>query len=468
MLDPALPQSELRLLLRVAAPIALAQIAQMAMGVTDSVLLGGLGADALAIGGLSTTLFFTVLAVLQAMLGAGGVLIAQARGRGDRERIAPIHAMLLVIALLLCLPCLAILHQAGALLRLMHQPESFVGPVSSFTHTLMWGVPPALIGTGVVEVVLPALDAQIILLRVMPVVAVVNGVLNAALIHGWFGLPAMGLRGSALATALTMWGSALVLLAMVHSRPHLRLLLWPLLPRVADMAALLRLGLPMFAATGAEIMLFEVTGLQAATLGPHALAAFQIVLSVTATTYMVTMALGQAANVRVAYWTGAARPERVRRAARVAVGTAITGMGMVGCLIYLFRAPIVGFYLDPSVPANADSVRIAMAALLLAAIFQVADGAQAVLVGVLRGRGDAMVPMVLAIAGYWGVGFPLANWLAFRCGLGVIGLWGGIATALVVVALLLAARAVYALGRGRRAAGMPPEAEISGIPRRSA
>ncbi|MFT8423756.1 MAG: MATE family efflux transporter, partial [Gluconacetobacter sp.] len=395
------------------------------------------------------------------------VLIAQARGRGDSDRIAPIHAMLLVMALLLCLPCLAILDQAGTLLRLMHQPESFVGPVSSFTHILMWGVPPALIGTGVVEVVLPALDAQGLLLRVMPVVAVVNGVLNAALIHGLFGLPALGLQGSALATALTMWGSALVLLAMVHSRPHLRLLLWPLRPFAADMLVLLRLGLPMFAAAGAEIMLFEVTGLQAATLGPRALAAFQIVLSVTATTYMVTMALGQAANVRAAYWTGAGQPERVRRAARVAVGTAITGMGVVGCLIYLLRARIVAFYLDPSVPANAESARIATAALLVAAIFQMADGTQAVLVGVLRGRGDAMVPMVLAIAGYWGVGFPLANWLAFRCGFGVVGLWGGVATALVVVALMLGARVVYTLGR-ERAAVTPPEADISGIPRRSA
>lgn len=244
MPDPACPDSssppgELRLLLRIAAPIALAQIAQMAMGVTDSVLLGGLGADALAIGGLSTMLFFTLLVMLQANLGAGGVLIAQARGSGDEGRIASIHAMLLVVALLLCVPFLALLTQAGPLLRLMHQPATLVGPVTSFLHILMWGVPPALIGTGVVEVVLPALDAQGVLLRVMPVVAVVNGVLNAGLIHGWFGLPAMGLRGSALATTLTMWGAALVLLAMVHSRPHLRLLLWPPRPRAADNSPLL-------------------------------------------------------------------------------------------------------------------------------------------------------------------------------------------------------------------------------------
>ncbi|CAP56141.1 MATE family efflux transporter [Gluconacetobacter diazotrophicus] len=451
MPDPACPDSssppgELRLLLRIAAPIALAQIAQMAMGVTDSVLLGGLGADALAIGGLSTMLFFTLLVMLQANLGAGGVLIAQARGSGDEGRIASIHAMLLVVALLLCVPFLALLTQAGPLLRLMHQPATLVGPVTSFLHILMWGVPPALIGTGVVEVVLPALDAQGVLLRVMPVVAVVNGVLNAGLIHGWFGLPAMGLRGSALATTLTMWGAALVLLAMVHSRPHLRLLLWPPRPRAADMAVLLRLGVPMMMATGAEIMLFQVTALQAATLGPHALAAHQIVLNLTATTYMAIMALGQAANVRVAYWTGAARPARARHAAWVAVGTAIAGMVASGCLIYLFRARLVAFYLDPSVPANAESTHIAMAALLLAAVFQVADGTQAVLVGALRGRGDAIVPMVLAVLGYWGIGFPLGTWLAFRCGLGVVGLWGGVACALVAVALMLGVRAARTLG----------------------
>jgi multidrug resistance protein, MATE family len=460
-LVPAAPSPELRLLLRIAGPIALAQIAQMAMGVTDSILLGGLGADALAVGGLSTTLFFTVLAVLQAMLGAGGVLIAQARGRGQPERVAPIHAMLLVLALLLCVPCLMILVQAGPLLRALHQPTAFVGPVTSFVHILMWGVPPALIGTGVVDAVLPALDAQGILLRVMPVVAVVNGVLNAALIHGWFGLPALGLDGSALATTLTMWGTAGTLLLMVHGRRHLRLLLWPARLRRADMVVLLRLGVPMMAAAGAEFMLFQVTGLQAATLGTHALAAHQVALSLTTITYVAAMALGQAANVRVAYWTGAAQPARARHAAQVAICTAMGGMGVVGGLIYLFRARIVAFYLDPSLAANADSVRIAMGALLVASVLQLADGAQAVVGGVLRGRGDAVVPMVLAILGYWGVGFPLGTWLAFRCGWGIVGLWCGIAVALAVVALMLAARAVRSLGDRWRVPGTAP-ATLSG------
>lgn len=451
------PAPELPSLLRIAGPIALAQISQMVMGVTDSILLGGLGADALAIGGLSTTLFFTVMAVLQSMLGAGGVLIAQARGRGEPARIAPIHAMLLVLALLLCAPCLLLLSQVGPLLRLMHQPAAFAGPVSGFVHILLWGAPPALIGTGVVDVVLPALDAQALLLRVMPVVALVNGVLNAALIHGLFGLPRLGLAGSALATAITMWGTAATLLLMVHGRPHLRGLLWPARLRRADMGLLLRLGLPIMAGAGAEIMLFEVVSLEAASLGTHALAAHQIVLSLGSITYMVAMALGQAANVRVAFWTGAAQPARARHAARVAVGTAILGMGAFGGLIWLSRARIVAFYLDPAAAANADSVRVAMGALVLAAIMQVADGAQAVLGGVLRGRGDALVPMVLAILGYWGVGFPAGWFLAFRCGLGVVGLWGGVVLALVSVAVMLGCRAAWSLGerRGDAAATAP-------------
>ncbi|MBM9401400.1 MATE family efflux transporter [Gluconacetobacter azotocaptans] len=463
MLVPVSPPSEIRLLLRIAGPVALAQIAQMVMGVTDSVLLGGLGADALAIGGLSTTLFFTVLAVLQAMLGAGGVLIAQAVGRGDTDDIAPIHTMLLVLALLLCVPCLFILVQAGPLLRLMHEPDAVVGPVTAFVHILMWGVPPALLGTGVVNVVLPAVDAQGILLRVMPVVALANGLLNAALIHGLWGLPRLGLTGSALATVLTMWGAAFVLLGMVHGRPHLHGMLWPWRLRPGTMRLLLRLGLPMMASAGAEMMLFEVTSLQAALFGTHALAAHQVVLSVTSMTYMATMALGQAANVRVAFWTGAGQSARARHAARVAVGTGMLVMGTVGCLIYLFRAPIVGFYLDPAVAANHESIGIAMTGLLVAAILQVADGTQAVLGGVLRGRGDAVVPMVLAVAGYWGVGFPLGAWLAFHQSMGITGLWSGIAVALVAVSLMLGARAAWSLGDRWAGAGRAatPEASAS-------
>ncbi|GBQ84916.1 Na+ driven multidrug efflux pump [Gluconacetobacter johannae DSM 13595] len=464
MLVPLSPPSEIRLLLRIAGPVALAQIAQMVMGVTDSVLLGGLGADALAVGGLSTTLFFTVLAVLQAMLGAGGVLIAQAVGRGDMEDIAPIHTMLLVLALLLCVPCLFILVQAGPLLRLMHEPGSVVGPVTAFVHILMWGVPPALLGTGVVNVVLPAIDAQGILLRVMPVVALANGLLNAALIHGLWGLPRLGLTGSALATVLTMWGAALVLLGIVHGRPHLRGMLWPWRLRPGTMRLLLRLGLPMMAAAGAEMMLFEITSLQAALFGTHALAAHQVILSVTSMTYMATMALGQAANVRVAFWTGAGQSAPARHAARVAVGTGMLVMGTVGCLIYLFRARIVGFYLDPAAAANHESIEIAMTGLLVAAILQVADGTQAVLGGVLRGRGDAVVPMVLAIAGYWGVGFPLGWWLAFHGAMGVTGLWSGIAVALVAVSLMLGGRALWSLGDRWTGVGgaVTPDAPASG------
>ncbi|MBB2201269.1 MATE family efflux transporter [Gluconacetobacter tumulisoli] len=457
---PVSPPSEIRLLLRIAGPIALAQIAQMVMGVTDSVLLGGLGADALAVGGLSTTLFFTVVAMLQATLGAGGVLIAQAVGRGDRTDIAPIHTMLLVLALLLCAPCLFILVQAGPLLRLMHEPDSVVGPVTAFVHILMWGVPPALLGTGVVNVVVPALDAQGILLRVMPVVALANGLLNAALIHGLWGLPRLGLTGSALATVLTMWGAAFVLLVAVHGRPHLRGVLWPWRIRPGMMRLLLRLGLPMMAAAGAEMMLFEVTGLQAALFGTHALAAHQVVLSLTSLTYMATMALGQAANVRVAFWTGAGQSARARHAARVAVGTGMAVMGTVGCLIYLFRARIVAFYLDPTVASNQESVGIAMTGLLVAAIFQIADGTQAVLGGVLRGRGDAFVPMMLAVVGYWGVGFPLASWLAFRWSMGIIGLWSGIAIALVAVSVLLGGRAAWSLGDRWAGARRPATSDV--------
>ncbi|GBQ46127.1 MATE family efflux transporter [Komagataeibacter europaeus] len=435
--------AEFRSILAIAGPMGLSQFVQMLMGATDDVLLGGLGASALAIGGLATGTFFTLNAILAAVIEAGGILLAQAHGRRDHASLGTIMTSMLAVALALCVPELFCLWHVDRLLVWMHEPESLRAPVIHFVHMLMWAVPPALLGQGILTTALPVMGAQGILMRVMPCITVVNGVLNATLIHGWFGLPALGLYGSATATVVTLWCMPFIMLAFVVRRPELRAALRPRGHEWGHTLALLRTGLPMMAAAMAEVTLFQANSLEAARMGNSALAAFQIMLGMGVQCFVVYMALGQACNIRVGYWTGRADPVMMRRTAWAGMVLGIAVACVMTLILALGRHAIINLYLDTALPENAQAVSLALGLLLVGAAFQIPDAAQVIATGILRGQGDTAIPMVLAVIGYWGIGFPGGVYLAFHRGMGPSGLWCGNGIGLVSVFVLLTARIAW-------------------------
>ncbi|AQU86462.1 MATE family efflux transporter [Komagataeibacter nataicola] len=442
--------AEFRSILAIAGPMGLSQFAQMLMGLTDDLLLGSLGAAALAIGGLATGTFFTLNAILAAMIEAGGILLSQARGRQDHASLGTTITSMLVVAIVLCGPELFCLYHIDTLLAWLHEPETIRAPVTGFVHILMWAVPPALLGQGVLTTALPVMGAQGILMRVMPCITVVNGVLNATLIHGWLGLPALGLHGSAVATVITLWCMPAILLAFMARRPELRTALRPRAHDWGHTAALLRTGLPMLAAAMAEVTLFQANSFEAARLGNAGLAAFQIMLGIGMQCFVLYLAMAQASNIRVGYWTGRNDPTMVRRTAGAGMVLGLMVACVVTLILALGRQTIIGFYLDATLPENAQAVHLALALLLVGAAFQVPDALQAIATGVLRGQGDTTIPMVLAIIGYWGLGFPAGIFLAFDEGMGVQGLWYGIGTGLVAVFVFHGTRILWRMKRAER------------------
>ncbi|GAB6966016.1 MATE family efflux transporter [Komagataeibacter kakiaceti JCM 25156] len=444
MTPPIKPfRSEFRSLLAIAGPMGLSQFAQMLMGLTDDVLLGGLGATALAIGGLATGTFFTLTAILAAVIEAGGILLAQARGRQDHASLGTIITSMLVVAVLLCVPELYCLAHVDTLLAWMNEPEAIRAPVSDFIRILMWAVPPALLGQGILTTALPVMGAQGILMRVMPFIAVVNGVFNATLIHGWFGLPALGLHGSAIATVITLWCIPAIMLAFMARRPDLRAALRPRAHDWGHTLRLLRTGLPMLAAAMAEVTLFQANSLEAARLGDSALAAFQIMLGMGMQCFVLYLALGQACNIRIGYWTGRGDPAMVRRTAGAGMVLGILLACVATMVLALGRHSIIGFYLDMALPDNSTAIHMALGLMLVGAAFQIPDAIQVVATGILRGQGDTAIPMVLAVIGYWGVGFPTGVYLAFHRAMGPSGLWFGIGVGLVSVFILHGARIIW-------------------------
>ena len=432
---------------RLAAPLAVAQLAQMAMGLTDTVLVGALGTTALAAGGLGGMLFFTCLILLQGVLTAVSVCVAQALGSGHEADVPDIYASSLLLAVLLSLPAFAVMSLAAPLLRALHQPAAVVAAVGPYADVLRWGAPGALIGLGLMRAMLPAIGRGRLLLWVALAAVGLNGMLNYGLIHGAWGLPELGLLGSAAATAATQTGMALALLASLHLPQSLRRFTAGGRVRLQLLGELLRLGWPVAMTYTVETALFLTVNLLVGLGGAAPLAASQIALSVASTTFMVPLAISQAANVRVAFWSGADRPREARRAGFTAIG--MGACFMTSCATALLLAPhaIISVFVNAEDPANAATARIAVGLLAIAAVFQLGDGVQTIALGSLRGLRDTRVPMLLAAIGYWAIGLPVGSALAFGAGLGAAGLWWGLAAGLSCVASLMTWRFAWRDGR---------------------
>ena len=423
--------------LRLAGPLAVAQLAGMAMGVTDTVLLGTLGGDALAAGGLATMLFITVTIMLQGMLTAVSILVSQERGAGRDDLVPAPYWAGLAMALLLCAPAFLVFSLAEPLLLLAGQPPALAQGAAAFMDVLRWAAPGAMVGIGMMRAFLPAIGQGAAMLWVALGATGINAALCWGLIHGAWGLPALGMRGPALATVFVETGMGLVLMGWLHLRPGLRRFVAWRRPGVALLRRMAALGIPVTGTFAVETCLFLAIGLLVGRLGAAPLAAHQIALSITSVSFMVPLAVAQAANVRVGNRVGAGDLAGARRAGLVAIGLAAVAEALAAAVLVVAPGTLAGLYIDPALPANAEAFATAISLMAIAAVFQVTDGMQSAAAGALRGLGDTRVPFLLAAAGYWGVGFPAAWWLTARAGAGAAGAWWGLAGGLMLVAALL-------------------------------
>jgi MATE family multidrug resistance protein len=199
---------------------------------------------------------------------------------------------------------------------------------------------------------------------------------------------------------------------------------------------LFRLGGPIGLTMGFEGGVFSAAAYLMGLFGAPSVAAHQIALQIAATTFMVPLALGQAATVRVGLAYGRDDPHAVTLAGWTAFVLGIAFMSITAGIMFLFPRDLITLFLDDS-PANANVIALGVSFLLIAALFQIADGAQVVGAGMLRGLHDTRVPMIFALFGYWAIGLGVGIALAFVLDWRGVGIWVGLAAGLGVVALLM-------------------------------
>ncbi|MBP7065724.1 MATE family efflux transporter, partial [Ferrovibrio sp.] len=264
-----------------------------------------------------------------------------------------------------------------------------------------------------------------------------NLLVNYALVYGRLGLPELGAVGAGIGSSLVNLATLLALGAILARDPGFAAYRlsrgwwrssWPRL------RAYLRIGLPIALTLGAEIGLFSAAAMLMGRLGATEIAAHQLALQWAAIAFMVPMGISQAATVRVGLAIGARDVAAARRAGWVALALGVGFMASTGLLFWNAAPWLIGLFLpEPASPVFA----LAVAYLSWAALFAMADGAQAVANGALRGLKDTAMPMLLACIGYWLVGLPVAVWLGLYSELRGIGVWVGLSASLIVAALLL-------------------------------
>ena len=436
----AAARTQLGALLRVAAPLVLAQLAQVGMSFIDTLMVGRLGAGALAGIALGSLVFQYVLIVALGVLSSVNPLVAQAQGRGDRDGVARAARQGLWLATLLALPGVALYTLAPPLLLAMGQEPEVVVQGGAYLQAVSWGLWPALLFAALRGLLEGMADTRPILAITLLGVGL-NIVANEALMFGRWGAPALGLVGTGYATSavFTLMFVATVGYLLWRHRDY-RIFRGLQRPDPGSLRELVRVGWPLGMRLGFEVGLFAVTGLLMGLFGRVALAGHQIALQSASVAFTLPSGVAIATSVLVGQAVGRGDRLGARRASVVgiAVGVAITG---VAALLFWFTPRfVIGLFIDVGAAENAALVAFGSAFLTFAAAFQLFDGLQVCAAGALTGFKDTRVPMLIAMVAYWLVGVPSAVLFAFVLGLEGRGLWLGLVLGLATAALLLLVR----------------------------
>lgn len=433
-------RTELRSMLRLAAPLAVGELGWMAMTIVDTIMVGRLPNSAVAIGAtsLGSAIFYTVAIFGGGLLLGLDTLVSQSYGRGDTDDCnhSLLQALYVVAALV---PFIMLFNHVGpGLLARFGISAELVVPTRSFLHALNWSTLPLLLYFALRRY-LQALHRVRIIMFALLTANIFNFCFNWLFIfpHQWNGhrFGNMGVAGSGWSTCwarIYMVTILAVALFYYNRRDHLQLGKASLTIDLDRIRRLLALGLPAATQILFELAVFGFTGVLAAKIGALPLAAHQIALNCAALSYMVPLGISSAAAVRTGNAWGRGNRAEAHHAGRAAVLIGCGFMAISALVFLLFpRALARIFSPDPAVIAAGAQL------LLIAAAFQLFDGLQIVMTGALRGIGNTRLPMLANLFGYWAFGLPIGAILCFHFKLGVSGLWIGLSMGLIAIGLTL-------------------------------
>jgi MATE family multidrug resistance protein len=428
------PGRELRPMLVLAAPVVLAELGWVTMGIVDTLMVGRLGASAIGAVGLGSVLFFAVAVFAMGLLLGLDALVAHAFGAG---RVDQCHRWLVDgvwLSGLAALPTVGVVLGIRASLSFWGLPPEVLRLAQPYLGILTWSLPPLLLYVAFRRY-LQAMNIVRPVMLALLAANVVNAFANWILIYGHFGAPVMGVGGAAYATVAARVFMAAALVAVIlrheaHVVPRLRGT--PLGLDPVRLRRLFNLGIPAAGQAVFEVGVFAAATALAGRVSANALAAHQIVLNMAAFTFMVPLGIASAAAVRVGQAMGRRDPRGAVTAGWTAIGIGVGFMAMAASIFLLAPYALMHAFTD-----DQSVIDIGVTLLFVAAVFQLFDGLQGVTTGALRGLADTRTAMMWNLAGHWLFGLPVGYLLCFHWGFGVVGLWWGLSAGLMICGIAL-------------------------------
>ena len=437
-LTKSLLLSEIKAFLTLAIPLAGVQLSQAAIGFVDTLMMGRIGLETLAAGGLAALTFSVFLYTTSGVLMGVSPIVATAYGAGDKQQIDRVVQQGCLLVVGLTIPMSLLIANFDLLMRHLGQAETTVVLGNTYLDIMVWGFFPAL-GFALLRSVVAAMSHTRVIMSIAIGGTIINIIGDYVLGFGKFGFPRLGITGLALASIIAMWAMFIALVGYILTHKELKTYrFFRQIYRVDRqiLTSLLRVGIPIGVATALEIGLFTIVTYLMGLLGTEVLAAHQVVLQTIAITFMVPLAMSYAATIRVGQEIGQNGLLGATRAAYVGAALGLGFMLIMAAVLLLFPQQIIGIFIDTSDPRNANVVTLATGIMTIAAISQILDGPQKIIMGALYGLQDTRIPMILSFLAFWGIGLMSGYWLGFHTSLGGNGLWIGQSIGIAISAVM--------------------------------
>ncbi|PKF60384.1 MATE family efflux transporter [Psychromonas sp. psych-6C06] len=432
---------EITKILKLSMPLFIAQFAQTAMGFVDTIMAGGVSANDMAAVSIAASIWLPCILFGVGVLMALIPLTAQAHGANDLQEIPKTGQQGLYLALLLSIPIILILYNAGTIVGYMSIEPALKTITTQYLYAVLPAVPAFLLFQALrnyIEGLSLTKPAMVIGFAGL----ILNIPLNWIFVYGQFGMPALGGVGCGIATTLVYWFMLFALAAYVAITRKLQQ--FPLFkhfqrPYLKQIFSISALGLPVAVAMFFEVTIFAGIAVLVAPLGALVVASHQIAMNFSSMVFMLPMSIGSAVSIRVGFNLGQknTRGAKVSTYSGLAIGLGLSAI--TALLTVIFKYEIATLYTD-----NEAVIQLAITLLLFAALYQCVDAIQVVAAGALRGYKEMTAIFTRTFIAYWVVGLPLGYLLAMTDylipALGAKGFWIGITMGLTVAAVLLGQR----------------------------
>ncbi len=420
--------------LALAGPIIVGQVSQMLMSVTDSVMIGRVGKESLAASAFAGSIWGLFFIIGIGLTIPVTIMVSQAHGKGDPLAVRSWMRHGVTLGLAAGIAGAVLMLGVGTQLHLFGQPVEVLALVEPYFTLIAVSLVPTLLFQ-VNRQFAESLDHPVAPMLIMLAGVVLNVVLNWIFIYGHLGSPALGLTGAGIATLISRAVGVAVILGWIHREPGLHEA-WPRRWFSGYMGdsyrRLLKLGVPIACSLMFEAGAFGFAAVMMGWLGATALAAHQIAISCAAFTFMFPLGMSMAVSMRVGRAVGEGRLDALRP-----IGFSAQAMSAAIMALFAGVFVVAGQPLASAFVSEREVIVLAAQLLVIAALFQLADGGQVVAAAALRGLEDVKVPTAITALAYWGLALPLGYGLGVSAQRGAEGIWTGLAVGLIAAAVLL-------------------------------